>query len=107
MFSGIWAKISAGLAVIGGVLLLMLRGEKSKRKAAELEASIEKENRKNLQNAKKVVEEIQENRQKFDEEQEKNHTADIVELEKLKNEDNDSVVVDGVLSMYNQDDSKN
>jgi uncharacterized iron-regulated membrane protein len=106
MFSGIWAKITAGLSVLAGILFLMLRGEKSRRKAAEFEASTEKGNRELLEKEKTVLNKIEEDRKVWDEEQAKSHLDNVVELEKLKNEDNDSAVVDSMLSMYNKDSNK-
>jgi uncharacterized iron-regulated membrane protein len=106
MFSGIWAKITAGLSVLVGILFLMLRGEKSKRKSAEFEASTEKGNRELLEKEKTVLNKIEEDRKVWDEEQAESHLDNVVELEKLKNEDNDSVVVDSMLSMYNKDSNK-
>jgi len=106
MFSGIWAKISAALAVVGGILVLMLRGEKSRRKVAEFEASTEKGNRELLEEEKKVLNEIDKGRKEWDEQQEKTHLDNVIELEKLKNEDDDSAVVDSMLSVYNKDSNK-
>jgi archaellum biogenesis ATPase FlaH len=106
MLSTIGAKIKLAMLAVIGALVLMLRGEKSKRKVAEFEASTEKGNRELLEKEKTVLNKIEEDRKVWDEEQAESHLDNVVELEKLKNEDDDSVVVDSMLSMYNKDSNK-
>jgi hypothetical protein len=106
MISAIGAKIKLAMLAVIGVLVLMLRGEKSRRKVAEFEASTEKGNRELLEKEKAVNQKIDQDRKVWDEERSEKHTAEIVELEKLKNEDDDSAVVDSMLSMYDKDSNK-
>ncbi len=97
------------LAVLGSIivaLFAMFKMEKSKRKAAEFEADTEKGNRQFLEKEKEVIADIDKSREKWDNTQEAEHVDNIVKLEGLKNEDNDSDVVDDMLSMYNKDSDK-
>ena len=104
-----WFKGLKLWAVMGGVivaLLGLLKITRLQKKAAELEANQEKENRKNLENAKKVVEDIQERRQEWDAKQAETTIERIVELEDLKNEEDDNIVVDTLLNSMHKDNNK-
>jgi archaellum biogenesis ATPase FlaH len=101
-----WAKITAFFAALSGALYLWGKHQKNEKEIAEFEASTEKGNRELLEKEKTVLNKIEEDRKVWDEEQAESHLDNVVELEKLKNEDNDSVVVNSMLSMYNKDSNK-
>jgi len=86
MFSAIKIKIIAALTAIGGVLLLMLGLERSKRKAAEFKARIEESNRKNLEASAAVNESIEKERRTWDKSQNERHRQNLKEIEKLDDE---------------------
>lgn len=106
MLSSIWAKISGVLAVIGGILLLMLRGEKSKRKAAELEASIEKGNREHLEKDRVIISNIDEEREEWKNQQSDEAIYNAQFTENLKSNDDNHAVVDQLTSVLNKNNSK-
>lgn len=107
MLSSIWAKVSGVLAVIGGILLLMLRGERSARKAAELEAGIEKGNRKTLEKERDIISSIDEDRENWKEQASEEAIYNAQFSESLKGNDDNNAVTDGILGMLNKDNSKN
>ena len=95
MLSSIWAKVSGALAVIGGILLLMLRGERSARKAAELEASIEKGNRKTLEKERDIISNIDEERESWNEQASEEAIYNAQFSESLKSSNDNDAIVDG------------
>ena len=86
MLGSIWAKVSGALAVVGGILLLMLRGERSARKAAEFEASIEKDNRKTLEKERDIISNIDEEREEWKDQKTDEAVYNAQYLEELKHE---------------------
>jgi Tfp pilus assembly protein PilN len=102
----ITSNVAIALSAVIGVMALVIKALRAENKSLETEVSIKDENNKNLKKAKKTLEEIDAERKKFDESQNKQHTTDVVKLEKLKNETDDSVVVDDMLSLYNKNNSK-
>lgn len=105
MFKSLWIKLSGVLAVIGGILLLMLRGERSKRKAAVLEANIEKGNREHLEKERDIISNIDENRQDWNKKQSEEAIYNAQFAESLK-DSNDADTVDNLVSLLNKNNSK-
>jgi len=107
LFSGVWAKVT-GIAIAAfGILLLVLKSEKSKRKAAELEATIERENRELLEKEKEVINNIDKDREIEQEERIKVNNQLAKDLEALKHEENNHHIVNGIINILrNKNDSK-
>ncbi len=102
MLKSIWLKLSGALAAISAILIIMLKSEKSKRKAAELEASIEKSNRETLEKERDIISDIDGDREVRDEKRTEKAIYNAEHAEALKNNDSNDAVVDGIFGMLNK-----
>ena len=103
--TGIWAKITAGFAIITGILLYKLKTERLKRKLLEYEAETNKANREIYDAMRDIDTVIQ--IKKAEEEKELTETRKRIDekmqdLQNMDEFDDDSYII-GVARLLNQD----
>lgn len=107
MFSALKAKLIAASALIMSILYMLLKREKRKRKQAEQDAAIQKHNSEQFERANEIASELAIDKDEFEKSQEKVHNEKIETLEDLKNENDDTAVINTINSLLNKNNSKN
>lgn len=102
-FGGLKNKLLLAGSFVVGVLYMLLRIEKSKRKAAEKEASIEKSNRKLLEKEKEVVTDLDLHREKDIKRLADKKEKQATQIEELKHETDNDNVVDNIVRLLDKD----
>ena len=98
------AYIVAAAAFFG--LTLLYKHEKSKRKQAETERDAAESNVKLLVKRDKIITDLAVERQKDDKKADEMLKIQMSQLERLKYEDDNSIVTDGLMRLLNKNDNK-
>lgn len=101
----LWGYLAAAGAFL--VSILLYNNEKNKRKQAELERDTANHNVDLLIKDKEVVTDLDILREKDNKKADEMFKKQRTQLERLKNEDNDIIVVDNIMRMYNKNNNKN
>ncbi len=100
------SKLIAALTAVAGVFWFLFKSERVKRKAAEQEAMIEKSNRIFVEKESKVKEEIAVKRESWDKEERAKDKIIETKLDDLRDEEDNIVFTDNIISLLNEDDNK-